>query len=94
MSGFTAEAISRFKPVCPVIGCTVNDRVCKQLNLLWGVNPLLIGRKETSDELFAAALEEAEKAGYVKQGDTVVITAGVPLGIAGKTNMIHVVEVE
>lgn len=50
MSGFTAEAISRFKPVCPVIGCTVNDRVCKQLNLLWGVNPLLIGRKETSDE--------------------------------------------
>lgn len=94
MSGFTAEAISRFKPVCPVIGCTVNDRVCKQLNLLWGVNPLLIGRKETSHELFAAALEEAKKAGYVKQGDTVVITAGVPLGIAGKTNMIHVVEVE
>ena len=44
--------------------------------------------------MFAAALEEAEKAGYVKQGDTVVITAGVPLGIAGKTNMIHVVEVE
>lgn len=94
MSGFTAEAISRFKPICPVIGCTVNDRVCKQLNLLWGVNPLLIGRKETSDELFSAAVEEAKKAGYVKQGDTVVITAGVPLGIAGTTNMIHVVEVD
>ena len=94
MSGFTAEAISRFKPVCPVIGCTVNDRVCKQLNLLWGVNPLLIGRKESSDELFSAAVEEARQAGYVKQGDTVVITAGVPLGIAGTTNMIHVVEVD
>lgn len=94
MSGFTAEAISRFKPICPVIGCTVNDRVCKQLNLLWGVNPLLIGRKETSDELFSAAVEEAKQAGYVKQGDTVVITAGVPLGIAGTTNMIHVVEVD
>ncbi len=94
MSGFTAEAISRFKPICPVIGCTVNDRVCKQLNLLWGVNPLLIERKESSDELFSAAVEEAMKAGYVKQGDRVVITAGVPLGIAGTTNMIHVVEVE
>ncbi|MDE7045354.1 MAG: pyruvate kinase, partial [Acetatifactor sp.] len=94
MSGFTAEAISRFKPICPVIGCTVKDRVCKQLNLLWGVNPLHIGRKESSDELFAAAVEESKKAGYVKQGDTVVITAGVPLGIAGTTNMIHVVEVE
>lgn len=94
MSGFTAEAISRFKPKCPVIGCTVNDRVCKQLNLLWGVSPLLIGRKESSDELFAAAVEEAKHAGYVKKGDTVVITAGVPLGVAGKTNMIHVVEVE
>ena len=94
MSGFTAEAISRFKPVCPVIGCTVNDRVCKQLNLLWGVNPLLISRKETSDELFSAAVEEAREAGYVKRGDRVVITAGVPLGTAGTTNMIHVVEVE
>lgn len=94
MSGFTAEAISRFKPVCPVIGCTVNDRVCKQLNLLWGVSPLLIGRKENSDELFSAAVEEARKAGYVKSGDRVVITAGVPLGVAGTTNMIHVVEVD
>ena len=94
MSGFTAEAISRFKPICPVIGCTVNDRVCKQLNLLWGVNPLLIGRKDNSDELFSVAVEEAKRAGYVKQGDRVVITAGVPLGVAGTTNMIHVVEVD
>ena len=93
MSGYTAEAISRFKPVCTVIGCTVKDRICKQLNLLWGVSPLLLERKETSEELFAAAVEEAKRAGYVKAGDKVVITAGMPLGVAGKTNMIHVVEV-
>lgn len=94
MSGFTAEAISRFKPQCPIIGCTVNDRVCKQLNLLWGVTPLRIRKEDTADALFADAVAEAKKSGYVKPGDVVVITAGVPLGIAGKTNMIHVVEVE
>lgn len=94
MSGFTAEAIARFKPRSQVIGCTTNERVYHQLNLLWGVTPLMLGKESTTDDLFAAAVTEAKKAGCVKQGDTVVITAGVPLGVAGKTNMIHVVEVE
>lgn len=94
MTGYTTEAVSRFKPTCPIIGCSVNDRVCKQMNLLWGVNPLRIDKKETADELFAAAVAEAKKAGLVQPGDVVVITAGVPLGKAGTTNMIHVVEVE
>ncbi len=93
LSGFTAEAIARFKPQCPIIGCSVQERVCKQLNLLWGVNPLQIERETATDELFDAAVAEARKAGYVKSGDVVVITAGVPLGMAGTTNMIHVVEV-
>jgi len=94
MSGYTAEAISRFKPSCPIIGCAVNERVCDQLNLLWGVNPLLIKKEENSEELFADAVTAAKEAGYVHTGDIVVITAGVPLGITGTTNMIHVVEVE
>ena len=94
MSGYTAEAISRFKPSCPIIGCAVNERVCDQLNLLWGVNPLLIKKEESSEELFADAVTAAKEAGYVNTGDIVVITAGVPLGITGTTNMIHVVEVE
>lgn len=94
MSGFTAEAVSRFKPQCPVIGCTVNERVSRQLNLLWGVSPLCIEREDSTEELFARAVAEAMKAGYVKKGDRVVITAGVPLGTAGTTNMIHVVEAE
>lgn len=94
MSGYTAEAISRFKPSCPIIGCAVNERVCDQLNLLWGVNPLLIKKEESSEELFADAVIAAKEAGYVNTGDIVVITAGVPLGITGTTNMIHVVEVE
>lgn len=93
LSGFTAEAISRFKPESPIIGCTVKERVCRQLNLLWGVAPLMTGRQDTAEALFADAVEAAKKAGYVKSGDVVVITAGVPLGVAGTTNMIHVVEV-
>ena len=94
MSGFTAEAIARFKPKSQVIGCTTNEQVYHQLNLLWGVTPLMLGKENTTDDLFTAAVAEAQRAGRVKKGDIVVITAGVPLGIAGKTNMIHVVEVE
>ncbi len=51
LSGFTAEAISRFKPACPIIGCAANERVCRQLNLLWGVNPLQVSKEETTDAL-------------------------------------------
>ncbi len=91
MSGFTAEAISRFKPKCPIIGCTVREEVYRQLNLLWGVTPLRLKQEEDAEALFGSAVSEAKKAGYVKEGDIVVITAGVPLGIAGTTNMLHVV---
>ena len=93
LSGYTAESISRFKPDCPIIGCTTSEKVYHQLNLLWGVKPLYLKRQETTEELFADAVTEAKNAGYVKEGDIVVITAGVPLGIAGRTNMIRVVEV-
>lgn len=94
MSGYTAQAIARFKPEAPIIGCTIHERVCNQLNLLWGVKPLLIGKENTTEGLFENAVNAAKKAGYVKSGDIVVITAGVPVGIAGTTNMIHVIEVQ
>ena len=94
MSGFTAEAISRYKPACQIIGCTMSNRVYRQLNLLWGVTPLQMKRENETEALFQDAVEESKKAGLIQSGDIVVITAGVPLGIAGKTNMIRVVEVE
>lgn len=93
MSGFTADMISRYKPGCPIIGCSVNPRVCRQLNLSWGVAPLLIHKEETADDLFEEATKAAEKAGLVKKGDVVVLTAGVPLGMTGTTNMIRVIEI-
>ena len=95
LSGYTASAIARFKPDCQIIGCAMSERVCAQLNLLWGVKPMLLKKEEkTAEELFTDAVNEAKKAGYVKVGDKVVITAGVPLGMVGKTNMVRVVEVE
>ncbi len=93
MSGFTANMISRYKPGCPIIGCSVNPRVCRQLSLSWGVQPLLMMKEETAEDLFEDATKLAEKAGYIKKGDIAVLTAGVPLGVSGKTNMIRAIEV-
>lgn len=93
ISGFTAGMIARYKPGCPVIACSVSPRVCRQLSLLWGVTPLWIARESSTDDLFEVAVAAAEKTGYIKKGDVVVLTAGVPLGVSGNTNMIRVVEV-
>ena len=93
ISGFTAGMISRYKPSCPIIACSVSPRVCRQLNLSWGVIPIWIARENTADDLFEEAVRAAEKAGYIKKGSKVVLTAGVPLGVSGKTNMLRVVEV-
>jgi len=89
-SGRTARMVSKYRPSCPIIGCSTSMKICRQLNLSWGVTPMLLERKETADELFAHAIEEAEKAGLVSMGDITVITAGVPLGVSGTTNMIKV----
>ena len=91
MSGFTASMISRYKPNCTIIGCSVYPRVCRQLNLVWGV-PVKVEEKETTMALFDEAARAALDQGLVKKGDTVVVTAGVPLGTQGKTNMIRVIE--
>lgn len=93
ISGFTAGMIAGYKPQCPIIACSVSPRVCRQLNLYWGVTPVWIKRESTAEDLFEEAVHAAEAAGYIKKGDRVVLTAGVPLGISGNTNMIRVVEV-
>ena len=93
ISGFTAGMIARYKPNCPIIACSVSPRICRQLSLSWGVTPVWIARDSTTDDLFEEAVRAVEEAGYVKKGDKVVLTAGVPLGVSGKTNMIRVVEV-
>ena len=93
MSGFTAQMVSKYKPNCQIIGCSVNPRVCRQMNLLWGVEPILLERQDNVDDLFDDAVRMAEKNGLVKKGDVVVVTAGVPLGVSGRTNMLKIMDV-
>ncbi len=91
--GGTARQLSKFRPLYPIVGCTTQEHVWRQLNLSWGVVPMLIDEVEDTDVLFDRAVDAAERTGLVHSGDLVVITAGVPLGISGTTNMmkVHVV---
>lgn len=93
ISGATAAKLASFKPSCPVIACTTDKNVARQMNLFFDVSPLVIREEASADLLFEAAINSAKKAGYVKSGDQVVLTAGVPLGVSGNTNMIRVIEV-
>lgn len=88
--GTTARLVSRFRPVTPVIACLLDERVQRHMALSWGVIPILMPVAGDSDELVDFAVETAEAAGLVKQGSLVVVTAGVPVGIPGTTNMIRV----
>lgn len=89
-SGKTARMISRFRPQCDIMGCTTDPVICRQLNMAWGITPLLIAVEHDTFELFDHALQSIEKAGYIKKGELAVMTAGVPLGISGTTNIIKV----
>lgn len=89
-SGETARMISKYRPTCNIIGGSMHQKVCRQLNLSWGVTPLVVQRKDDADELFEHAVNVAEKAGLVSMGDITVITAGVPLGVSGTTNILKV----
>ena len=64
------------------------------MNMSWGVEPLLIDEQNNTDELFNRAVQAAKEAGYVEAGDIVVITAGVPIGVSGTTNLmkVHIVQ--
>ena len=94
ISGFTATRLSRLRPTVPIIACTTNVRVACQMNLLFGVVPLIIGMEENADALFERAVRMAKLTGLITEGDTVIITAGVPLGSSGNTNLIRVVDVD
>lgn len=92
-TGGTAKMLSKFRPACPIIGCTPSPAVYRQMNLSWGVTPLMMDEKSSTDELLDGAIEAAVGAGLLKKGDVTVITAGIPLGISGNTNMLKVTDV-
>lgn len=88
--GGTAHLISKFRPSCPIIAPTTNQKTRRQLNLSWGVLPITSELRDNSDELFEHAVECAAKTNLLKTGDLVVITGGVPLGMSGTTNIMKV----
>lgn len=87
-SGSTARKVSSFRPDCDIIGCCLTDKVYRQLNLCWGVTPVLLQQKSDFFELLEHATHVCKAQGYVKEKDTVVFTAGVPMGQMGATNII------
>lgn len=93
-SGTTAYMVSKYRPFSPIVGGCLTRKVYRQLNLCWGVLPLLLQEKEELDDLFVHAINEGKNAGILEHGDKVVITAGVPLGVSGTTNLVKVQEVE
>ncbi|MDE6887997.1 MAG: pyruvate kinase [Eubacterium sp.] len=93
-TGTSARMISRYRPGCQIIGCTMDEKVGRQLNLSWGVRPLLIMEESDVIELFNHSVSNARDYGFLNPGELVVITSGVPLGMAGTTNMIKVQTVQ
>lgn len=89
-SGRTARMVSKYRPYSPIVCGCLTEKVYRQMGLSWGVVPLLLDEKDTAEELFEHAVEVTEAAGIVTRGDVVVLTAGIPLGVSGTTNMIKV----
>lgn len=89
-SGSTARMVSRYRPEAPVIAVTTSERVARRLNLSWGVYAMLGERTKNTDEMINSSIARALDAGLIKNGDLTVLTAGVPVGVPGTTNLLKV----
>jgi pyruvate kinase len=89
-SGSTAGRVSKYRPGVPVLAITPNESISGKLVLLWGVYPVQIGPASTVDELFSIGARLAKEAGLARPGELIVITGGVPIGVAGTTNLLKV----
>lgn len=90
-SGRTARMISKYRPAVPIIACTSNDYTYRQLALSWGVVPVMIAEQDNTDTLLESAIQGAlEQSGLIENGDLIVLTAGIPVGMSGTTNLLKV----
>jgi len=89
-SGYTARMVSKYRPKVPIIAVTPNPRVVRKMSLYWGTLPLLGVDADNTDKLFQVALDRSMAAGYIQAGDLVIITAGVPVGRSGTTNLMKI----
>lgn len=93
-TGYTARRMSKFRPQTTIIGATPYEKTYHQLALIWGVTSLKVEYSKDIEELFADCAIKAKMAEYIKPGDHMVISAGVPVDIPGSTNIIRVLEVK
>lgn len=89
-SGHTATTVAKVRPKAPIVAPVQSEKVARKLNLVWGVYPIISPDSNTTDELFEHSIASAKEKGFVNDGDLVSITAGIPVGVAGTTNMIKV----
>ncbi|CAH1204691.1 Pyruvate kinase [Paenibacillus auburnensis] len=90
VTGHTARVVSKYRPKSQIIAVTTQERTMRQLALVWGVTPVFGNEATSTDELLETALKGGKASGLVKAGDLVVITAGIPLGRSGSTNLVKV----
>ena len=89
-TGSTARMISKYRPDCLIGGCASSEKVYRQLNMSWGIYPMMIKEEYSSEILCLRAMDAAKAHGIVEDGDKIVFVGGVPLGIPGRTNLIRV----
>ena len=87
-SGETARLLCKYRPTPPIIACVTTEQVYRHLSLSWGIVPMVMPMVKTTDDLISTSAALAQQAGYLQEGDLAVITAGVPVGVSGTTNMI------
>ena len=86
-SGYTARMISKYRPNADIIALTFDEKIQHSLGIVWGVQPLLTEKPKSTDDMFEVAAKVAKEKGFVKDGDLVIIVAGVPVGDSGTTNL-------
>ena len=89
-SGYTARMVSKYRPQAVIVAVTPKEKMLRRMLLLWGVQPVFVPQSSNTDEMMSNAITGAMASGWIKSGDLVVITAGIPVGITGTTNMIKV----
>ena len=89
-SGTTARLLSKYRPQQPIIACVMREQVQRQLSLSWGITPLMMALAHSTDELIEMSTSLAKENGYLHNGELAVVTAGVPVGVSGTTNMIKI----
>ncbi|MGX7108579.1 pyruvate kinase [Facklamia miroungae] len=89
-SGHTARMIAKYRPASNILAATFDEKAQRSLTLVWGVQPFVIGKPNSTDEMLDSASAMAVKQGFAKEGDLIIITAGVPVGEQGTTNIMKI----